>query len=71
MEELIFDKMMDGVSLVKDILETHLIGSIRDDKGNIYLWYTIDKTKNYQVRKYEYYRALQPYSVTNYEIQVI
>ena len=70
MEELIFDKMMDGVSLVNDILGTD-VGSIRDDKGNIYFWDTIDKTKNYQVRKYAYYMALHPYSVTNYKIQVI
>lgn len=70
MEELVFDKMMDGSSLVKDILETD-VGSIRDEKGNIYYWDTIDTSKNYQVRKYAYYRALQPYSINNYEIQVI
>jgi len=69
MEELIFDKIIDGASLMNVLVDADdRVGSIRDDKGKIYSCFPIDKTKNYQVKKY---RALQPYAVTNYEIQVI
>ena len=67
MEELIFDKILDGESLVKEVLKEH--GSITDDKGNSYWWNTIDKSKKYQVKKYAYNRALQDYSVISYRIK--
>lgn len=69
MEELLFDNIMDGESLVKDILNTDGVSSIRDNNGKSYWWNTIDKTKKYQVRKYEYDRALQDYSVISYKIK--
>lgn len=69
MEELLFDKIMNGESLVKDILKTDGVSSIRDNNGKSYWWNTIDKTKKYRVRKYEYDRALQDYSVIYYEIK--
>ena len=69
MEELLFDKTLDGESLVKDILNTENVSSIRDENGKAYWWNTIDKTKTYQVKKYEYDRALQYYSVISYVIK--
>lgn len=71
MIEVLFNKTLDGEALVKDILNTDGVSSIRDDKGKSYWWNTIDKTKKYQVRKYEYDRALQYYSVISYEIKEI
>ena len=68
MEELLFDKTLDGESLVKDILNTENVSSIRDENEKAYWWNTIDKTKTYQVKKYEYDRALQYYPVISYEI---
>ena len=68
MEELLFDSIMDGVSLVNDILNTDGVSSITDNNGKPYWWNTIDKTKNYQVKKYKYDRALQDYSVISYKI---
>lgn len=69
MEDLLFEKTMDGKSLVKDIVNTDGVSSIRDNNGKTYWWNTIDKTKKYQVRKYEYDRALQDYSVISYKIK--
>lgn len=69
MEELIYSKILDGESLVKEVLKEH--GSVTDDKGNSYWWNTIDKSKKYQVKKYEYDRALQDYPVISYKIKEI
>ena len=69
MEELLFNEILDGESLVKDILNTNGVSSITDDNGKRYWWSTIDKTKKYQVRKYEYERALQDYSIISYKIK--
>lgn len=69
MADLLFNKPMDGESLVKDILNTDGVSSIMDNNGKSYWWNTIDKTKKYQVRKYEYDRALQDYSVISYRIK--
>lgn len=71
MEELLFSKTLDGESLVKDILNTDGVSSIRDDNGKYYWWNTIDKSKNYQVKKYKYDRALQNYSVISYKIKEV
>lgn len=71
MEELLFDNVMDGESLVNDILRTDGVSSITDDNGKSYWWNTIDKTRNYRVKKYKYDRALQDYSVISYKIKVI
>lgn len=71
MEELLFDKTLDGETLIKDILDTDGVSSIRDDNGKTYWWNTIDKTKKYNVKKYEYERALQDYSVISYVIKEI
>lgn len=71
MEELLFNETLDGEALVKDILNTDGVSSIRDDNGKSYWWNTIDKTKKYQVKKYEYERALQPYPVISYKIKEI
>lgn len=67
MENMVYDKVLDGESLVKEVLEYP--GSVKDDKGNTYWWNTIDRTKRYQVRKFEYERALQYYPVISYEIK--
>ena len=48
MEELLFDNIMDGESLVKDILNTDGVSSITDNNGKSYWWNTIDKTKKYR-----------------------
>ena len=69
MTELLFSKILDGESLVKDIINTDSVSSIVDDKGKSYWWDTIDRTKTYQVEKYEYDRALQDYSVISYKIK--
>jgi hypothetical protein len=69
MEGLLFNNIMDGESLVKDILRTDGVSSITDNNGKSYWWNTIDKTKKYRVRKYEYDRALQDYSVISYKIK--
>ena len=54
MAELLFDNIMDGESLVKDILRTDGVSSITDNNGKSYWWNTIDKAKKYRVKKYEY-----------------
>ena len=69
MAELLFDNIMDGESLVKDILRTDGVSSITDNNGKSYWWNTIDKAKKYRVKKYEYDRALQAYSVISYKIK--
>ena len=71
MEKLLFSKTLDGESLVKDILNTDGVSSITDYNGKRYWWNTIDKSKNYQIKKYKYDRALQDYSVISYKIKVI
>jgi len=67
----LFNKILDGESLVKDIIDTDGVSSITDSNGKSYWWNTIDRTKKYQVRKYEYERALQDYSVISYKIKEI
>lgn len=67
----LFNRILDGESLVKDILDTDGVSSITDENGKSYWWNTIDRTKTYRVRKYEYDRALQDYSVISYEIKEI
>jgi hypothetical protein len=67
----LFNKTLDGEALVKDIVNTDDVSSITDDNGKSYWWNTIDKTKKYQVEKYEYERALQDYSVISYKIKEI
>ena len=67
MEEIIYNKVLDGESLVKELLKEH--GSVTDDKGNSYWSDTIDRTKRYQVIKYENQRALQDYPVISYKIK--
>ena len=69
MDELIFDEILDGESLVKEVLKSY--GYISDENGKEYWWNTIDKSKKYQVKKYEYNRALQDYSVISYKIKEI
>lgn len=69
MEDLIYDKILDGEDLVKEVMENH--GSITDENGKSYWWDTIDKTKKYRVKKYEYERALQDYTVISYKIKEI
>lgn len=67
--ELLYCKNLDGESLVKEVVNSP--GSITDENGNSYWWNTIDRTKRYQVKKYEYDRALQDYSVISYKIKEI
>ena len=69
--ELLFSKTMDGESLVKDIINTDGVSSITDENGKSYWWNTIDRTKKYKVRIFEYDRALQDYSVISYKIKEI
>ena len=71
MEELLFNKVLYGEELVKDILTTDNVSYIRDQVGNSYWWNTIDKKKKYQVEKYEYERALQDYPVIFYIIKEV
>ena len=67
--DLIYDKVMDGESLSKEVMEHH--GYVTDENGKSYWWNTIDRTKTYRVKKYEYDRALQYYSVISYKIKEI
>ena len=67
----LFNRILNGESLVKDILDTDGVSSITDENGKSYWWNTIDRTKTYRVRKYEYDRALQDYSVISYKIKEI
>ena len=71
MEELLFNKVLGGEELVKDILNTDNVSYIRDKTGQSYWWNTIDKKKKYQVEKYEYERALQYYPVISYIIKEV
>ena len=71
MEDLLFNKVLGGEELVKDILNTDNVSSIRDQTGKSYLWNTIDKKKKYKVEKYEYKRALQYYPVISYIIKEV
>ena len=71
MEDLLFNKVLGGEELVKDILNTDNVSSIRDQTGKPYWWNTIDKKKKYQVEKYEYERALQYYPLIFYIIKEV
>lgn len=68
-DDVIYRKELSGEELVKDIINTSHVGSIRDEKGNSFYWDTIDKTKRYFVIKWEYYRNFQPCSWTYYKIR--
>lgn len=68
-ENLLFTKTLDGESLVKEVIKDK--GHITDENGKEYWWNTIDKTKKYKVKKYEYDRTLQDYSVISYKIKEI
>lgn len=70
MEEL-FNGTLNGEVLIKDILNTDNVSSIIDENGKSYWYDTIDKTKKYRVKKYEYDRALQDYPVISYKIKEI
>ena len=67
MEELLYNKTLDGEDLVKELINNP--GSVRDKNGKSYWWNTIDITKKYQVKKYEYDRALQDFPVITYKIK--
>lgn len=69
MEELLFNKVLGGEELIKDILNTDNVSYIRDQVGNSYWWYTIDKKKKYQVEKYEYEGAFHDYPIIYYIIK--
>ena len=71
MEDLLFNKVLVGEELVKDILNTDNVSYIRDNVGNSYWWNTIDKKKKYQVEKHEYERALQDYPIIFYIINEV
>ncbi len=71
MEELLFNKVLYGEELVKDILNTDNVSYIRDQVGNSYWWNTIDKKKKYKVEKHEYERALQDYPIVFYIINEV
>ena len=71
MEDLLFNKVLGGEELVKDILNTDNVSYIRDQVGNSHWWYTIDKKKKYQVEKHEYERALQDYPIIFYIIKEV
>ena len=73
MEDLLFDKALDGEALVKDILNTDgwWVSYIIDYEGKSYWWNTIDRTKKYQVKKYKYKRSSQFYPVISYKIKEI
>ena len=71
MEDLLFNKVLGGEELIKDILNTDNVSYIRDQAGNLHWWYTIDKKKKYQVEKYEYERALQDYPIIFYIIKEV
>ena len=71
MKELLFEGILDGEFLVRDILNTDSVSSIVDDHGKSYWWNTIDTTKKYQVKKYEYDRALQDYAYVYYQIKEV
>lgn len=68
-DDLIYEKKLSGKSLIKDILDTDNISPITDDTGKSYWWNTIDESKEYLVKKYEYYRNFQPCSWTYYRIK--
>ena len=68
-EDLVYDKILDGGTLAKEVREDR--GSIIDSNGKSYWPDTIDTTKNYRVKKYEYWRALQYYPVVSYKIEEI
>ena len=71
MEKLLFNKVLCGEELVKDILNTDNVSYIRDQVGNSLWWNTIDKKKKYKVEKYEYERALQDYPIVFYIINEV
>lgn len=50
MEDLLFNKVLGGEELVKDILNTDNVSSIRDQTGKSYWWNTIDKKKNIKLK---------------------
>lgn len=66
-ENLVYNRIIDGKSLVQELIERDH-GTIFDDTGKQYWWDTIDESKEYQVQKYEYCRPFQ-YSVFSYRIK--
>lgn len=69
MADLLYDKILDGEALAKEVREDH--GSVIDNNGKSYWCNTIDTSKKYRVKKYEYWRALQYYPVISYKIEEI
>lgn len=65
-EDLVYDREMNGRSLVQELEKDH--GVIFDDAGKQYWWDTLDESKKYQVKKYEYCRPFQ-YPVYSYRIR--
>lgn len=72
-DDLLWERDMDGESLVKDILNSsgHPIDIIDDETHKKYYWNTIDRSKKYHVRVTEYFGLAWDYSKLNYYIKEI
>lgn len=72
-DDLLYERDMDGETLVKDILSHngHSVGIIDDETHEIYYWNTINRTKKYHVRVTEYFRLAWDWSKLTYHIKEI
>lgn len=72
-DDLLWERDMDGESLVKDVLNHngHSIDIVDDETHKIYFWNTIDRSKKYHVRVIEYFRLAWDYSKLTYHIKEI
>lgn len=72
-DDLLYERDMDGKSLVKDILSNtgYSVDIVNDETHKFYYWDTIDKSKKYHVRVTEYSRLAWDYSKLTYHIKEI
>ena len=72
-DDLLWERDMDGESLVKDIFNrgSHSIDIVDDETHDCYYWNTIDKSKKYHVRVTEYSRLAWDWSKLTYHIKEI
>lgn len=71
---LLYERDMDGESLVKDVLNNgrDCVDIVDDETHEIYYWNTIDRSKKYHViRVTEYFRLAWDYSKITYHIKEI
>ena len=69
--DLIYQRTLTGEELLSETSRENGIGGFMDDNENRISIDDVNKTKNYIVKKYSYWRALQPVGIIIYKIKEI